>query len=320
MSESSMLTQLSTELSGIYGEHKGKIFGVRGDRVPQRSGIARSDREIITIARHAEGGERVSLRTAGGAVEATVIGWDGRSEIALLETDEPHGVPAFERSDAMPTVGGLALSFGMPSEDSVEVRLDVIRGVEQREDAAAIHTDGVAVPGFAGGALLTPEGSLTGLLARDPAGFSGYAIPIARVFEIVDALAAGGGQGPGYLGIQGHSVALTGTLQNSLQRNQAWGLLLVSVDETSPAADSGMMVGDILVALNGVETATHEELFHVLSSGIAETSVEAELLRGGVATRIAVTPAGGEQRPPMHNRHGRSKGMQRRWRGMGTMG
>jgi serine protease DegQ len=333
MSDTLHLAQLSGELSDAYREHKDKVCGVGGDRVPQRSGIARSETQILTSARYAEGGEHVYLRSSGGdTMTATVVGWDGATEIALLETPEPHGLPVFEPADTLPAVGSLALSLGMPGPAAPEMRLDMIRGVEEGDDATAIHTDGTAVPGFAGGALVTPAGRLAGVLARDPAGFSGYAVPASRAFAIAETLAAGGGQGPAYLGIQGHTVALTGTLQNSLQRDQAWGLLLVSVDETSPAADAGMMVGDILVALNGVETATHEELFHVLSSGISEHSVEAEVLRGGIATRIAVTPAGREGRPRDRRSGGghggghgwararRGEGMQRRWRGMGTMG
>jgi S1-C subfamily serine protease len=347
MAHESFLTQMSKAVTGLYESHAEKILGVGGGPVPQRSGIAVSETRILSVARYAETGEEVSVRPAGGApVTATVLGWDPASELAVVETEQPHGVALFEHAGRVPGAGEFVVSLAMPGEDAVEARFEMVRGVTGRPGVTAapstgeesgsepteesfIRTDGVAIPGFAGGAMIDGDGKLLAVLTRDPGGFSGFGVPIQRALSIAERIGEGGSHGMGYLGIQSHTVALTAAHQKSLGRDQAWGLLLVSVDENSPAAES-VMVGDILVSLNGVETATHEELFHTLSSGIVGTTVEAEVLRGGVLTSVQLVPGERESHPRGHRRHhghhrgddtGRRRGgAHRRWRGMGTMG
>jgi S1-C subfamily serine protease len=324
MADTSILTQISAAVAALHAEHHPKVLGVGGRRAPQRSGIAVSERRVLTIARDADPGDEVPVRTAAGTVlEASVLGWDSATELALLETAEDHGVAVWERAGEKPAIGTAVVSLGMPSEAGVEARFDIVRSVHSDGSREHIRTDGVAVPGFAGGALIDPDGRLIAILARDPHGFSGFGIGAEYAFELVKELESGRGQGPAYLGIQGHPVELSQDHRGALGRDQEMGLLLMSVEDGSPAAEAGLAVGDIVVSLNGAQTPTHEELFHQLSGGIVAETVAVEVLRGGALTTLDVVPV---ERPRHSAPHGRRGGMKsrggahRRWRGMGTMG
>jgi len=85
----------------------------------------------------------------------------------------------------------------------------------------------------------------------------------------------------GYLGIRSQPVEIPPALQQALQRVQERGLLLVSVEEGTPAAEAGLMVGDILAAINAQPLNDPEDLVSALSADVVGKVVTLELLRGG---------------------------------------
>ena len=328
MADTQILTQISAAVAALHAEHHPKVFGVGGERVPQRSGIAVSERRVLSVARQAEAGEKVPLRTADGTVlTATVLGWDPATELALLETEQNHGVAVWERAGETPAVGTAVVSLGMPSEAGVEARFDIVRSASDDGRYHHVRTDGVALPGFAGGGMIDPDGRLIAVLTRDPHGFSGFGIGANYAFELVKDLEGGASRGPAYLGIQGHPVDLSPQHRDTLGREQTMGLLLMSIEEGSPSSKAGLTVGDIVVAMNGTQIPTHEELFHQLASGLVGKTVAVEVLRGGKVTTLNVVPVERPHHAGHHAGHrgghhgGQARGgAHRRWRGMGTMG
>jgi S1-C subfamily serine protease len=93
----------------------------------------------------------------------------------------------------------------------------------------------------------------------------------------------------GYLGVRSQHTPLDENQQAALSREQDAGLLIVWIEEGSPAAQAGVIVGDILVGLNGEIVDDHESLQDNLSGALVEQKIEAEVLRGGVRATLAVT-------------------------------
>jgi S1-C subfamily serine protease len=144
-----------------------------------------------------------------------------------------------------------------------------------------IRTDGISYPGFSGGPLVAADGTVLGLNTSGLATGAALTIPADIAWRIADTLVKHGRVTHGYLGIRSQAVEIPGATQTLLKREQATGLLIVSVEKDSPAAKAGLMVGDILVAIAGVPVLHHDELFARLSGDVAGKSQPVEILRGG---------------------------------------
>jgi len=114
----------------------------------------------------------------------------------------------------------------------------------------------------------------------------------AEAAEIARRIAAKlktGGPRRGYLGIRSQAVELTDEMQKSAGRRQDSALLLVGVEAGSPAAQAGLLVGDLLLGLEGQSVAGQQDLLERLHSTEAGQRLELELLRGGKPLTVAVT-------------------------------
>jgi len=92
----------------------------------------------------------------------------------------------------------------------------------------------------------------------------------------------------GYLGIRSQAVDIPGASQEALNREQATGLLIMSVERNSPASQGGLMVGDILVAVDGKPILYHDELFARLNGDVVGRATPLEILRGGRPETVSI--------------------------------
>ena len=144
---------------------------------------------------------------------------------------------------------------------------------------SVIHSDVVMYPGFSGGPLLAADGKVYGMNTSGfPGGFS-TAIPLASIHESVTALLSTGKIQTGYLGVGVQTAQLPDSVADSL--DQEAGLLIVSIEASSPATKAGLLVGDILTAL-GDEPIEHvDELQMMLSRLEVGAEAKVQFTRGG---------------------------------------
>ena len=152
-------------------------------------------------------------------------------------------------------------------------------GWERLLAGSIIQTDVTMYPGFSGGPLLAADGRVHGLNTSGFGGGVSVALPIAAIRKSVSALLADGKIQSGYIGIGVQSALLPDAIAESL--GQEAGLLIVSVEPDSPAADAGMLVGDILTALQGEPLEDVDELQMLLTRLEAGSEVSSSYVRGG---------------------------------------
>jgi S1-C subfamily serine protease len=114
-------------------------------------------------------------------------------------------------------------------------------------------------------------------------------IPVTLAWQVASALAQHGHVRRGYLGIRSQPVPIPAAQRQALGREQESGLLLVGVEEGSPAAQGGLLIGDILVGLAGQPVGDPDELLGRLVGPMVGQPTQVQVLRGGQPATITVT-------------------------------
>lgn len=292
---SNLLVDLSNALAEA-AEKAGKAtVTVHARRRIPATGILYSKDLVLTADHVVEREENISVSLADGTnIPVKLAGRDPGTDLALLRLEKPASLAA-EPSKTPARIGQFALLLGRVGEEGLQASLGVISAVGGQVRTprgglleAYIRTDAISYPGFSGGPAVAADGSVLGL---NTSGFGGTAItiPAGIAWRVAETLAKHGRIKRGYLGIRSQVVEISSAQQGSLQRAQPTGLLILGIEEDSPAGKDGLLVGDILVALNETPAGDHEALFAALGGDVAGKPARLQVLRGGVPTLLEVT-------------------------------
>ena len=209
------------------------------------------------------------LFSDGSQLAATVVGSDTQTDLAVIKvTPENDLVPAeFGDSDSL-QVGETAYAIGSPGGVQLaNTMTDGIISAINRDITvndrvmSLIQTNVTINPGNSGGALINQYGQVIGITSAK-LGISyyeglGFAIPINSAKEIVDELIVNGYiAGRPSIGITGGVI----TEQMAQFRNLPMGVQIASIDSRAKAASEGLMVGDVITAVNGTKITTMDEI------------------------------------------------------------
>src|SRR5207302_8712486 len=131
------------------------------------------------------------------------------------------------------------------------------------------------------------QGAVLGITTTGLVNSAAFAIPAEIAWNIAETLARQGYIKRGYLGISSQLVEIPVAQRGG--RTQDHGLLIVQVDEGSPAQKAGILLGDIIVSLAGQVLHDAEELRAALTGDRVGTTVPVEVIRGGALQTLQVT-------------------------------
>lgn len=285
--------------------------GVDGRGGYPSSGVICGPGLVLSADHSVEREKDIEILLADGTKQgAKVAGRDPLSDLVLLELKNKTDSQV-ESSEEKAEVGQLVLALGRPTEEGIQASLgivSIVNGVYRTRSGLALEgvmrSDAVRFPGFAGGSLVDVEGRLVGVNTFGSSLGTSITLPVEMAWQVAEKLRTEGSVKSGYLGIRSQQVALPDT--SPLGREQSTGLLIMGIEPESPADAAGLMVGDILVGIDGQATADHEDLLEKLMSGMAGKNISVELLRAGKRVEISLT-VGTLDRPI----HGRSHGWHR---------
>ncbi len=218
----------------------------------------------------------------GRNVPASLVGRDLGTDLAILKVD---GVSAPKLADAASLqVGNLVLALGRRVENGLTVGMGALNALAgPYKTWRGGHVDRFLRPdiniytGFSGGALVDVEGRVIGVNTSALTRGVGVTIPAATVNRVVEEMLSTGQVRHGYLGIGMHPVQVPG---------RGVGLIVMSVDEDGPAAKVGVVLGDVLLSIDGKPVSDTESVRTQAGKAVA-----IELLRGGQPVVVAVVPA-----------------------------
>jgi S1-C subfamily serine protease len=106
-------------------------------------------------------------------------------------------------------------------------------------------------------------------------------IPAATVNRVVNQLLEKGSIARGYLGVALMPVRVSDALTSKLELTNQSGLLVINVEPEGPADKAGLLLGDVVVAFDGVTVGEMEDVQSALGAGSVGRAVKTKLIRGG---------------------------------------
>ena len=287
------LLSLSNDLAGAVERAAPSIVAVHARRRLPSTGIHWRPGIVVTADHTVRAEDGITVETADGhARPAALVGRDPGSDLAVLRAVDLDSAPAALGDDAALRVGHMVLALGYGPRASWGVisalgpRWRTWRGGEIDR---LVRLDLVLYPGFSGGPLVDAAGRVVGLNTSGLTRESRLALPVTTVGRVVDELTRKGHVSRGYLGIGMQPVRLPEPLRAGLGLPGDGGLIVVMVEPDGPAARAGLMLGDVLVALDGVPTGDLEDVQARLGGDRIGTAVTALVVRAGVRVELRVT-------------------------------
>ena len=283
---------------------------------------------IVTNAHVVDGAAKIMVTLHDGTrLPAELIGSDPQSDVALLHVTLPHGqyAPAQLGDSDKLEIGQKVLAIGHPFGLGYAFSTGIVSGfgkvLEPKQEVFQERVIQTTTPmnlGNSGGPLVDSEDRVVGINSAVLMGAQniGFAIPINTVKSIVSELRTDGRVIRPWLGIKGKFV--TDEVRNLIALPLVSGLLILDVEDGSPAETIGLRAGDldvtiegepwilggdILVEVNGQDVKSSEQYAKVLGQLKAKQSIEITLSRDGVRHTMSVmlgerpTPHGPTQHP-----------------------
>ncbi len=284
MTESTSLVAFSGEIAQCVERAAAGVVAVHGGGRRSTSGIHWRGGVIVTAEEALERDEDLKVTLPGGrVVEATLVGRDPTTDVAVLRCEAEGLSPVSTGDAASLRAGHIVLAVGnyqgAPLANLGIVALAGGPWHSQRGGSIdnLLRLDLALSPVAEGGALVDAQGRVVGMAVLGPRGRA-LAIPASTIDRAVDQLLAKGHVYRGYLGAG---------LQ-PLRHGGGRGILVVSLDPAGPAARAGLLVGDIVTAWNAKPIERVRELMRELGSDSVGQSVDLALLRGGAPAALKV--------------------------------
>jgi serine protease Do len=259
--------------------------------------IISQDGYILTNAHVVDGFDEVTVKLADAKREykAKVVGFDKRTDVALIKVDATGLPVATLGSSANLQPGEWVAAIGSPFGFANTITAGIVsakgRSLPDEVYVPYIQTDVAVNPGNSGGPLLNLKGEVVGINSMIYSGTGGYmgvsfAIPIEVALEVSRQLQGQGKVVRGRIGIA--MQPLTKELAQSFKLGAESGAVVVAVDPGGPAARAGVRPGDVVLDWNGRKIDDPNELPRLVAATRPGSSAKMEIWRGGKVETVEV--------------------------------
>ena len=287
------LIAFSEQSADIVANIGKSIVAVNGQRFPC-SGIYWREGLIVTSAESLKRTEGITITFADEeTVPITLLGKDASTDIAVFKTEADLPI-APSNSECELRVGHLAIAVGRESNRGLSVAHGVVStvGGAWRSSLGGhidrfIRLDLNLYPG-GGSALVNAAGQVVGFNTTGPRR-SILTIPAVTIDRVVALLNETGHINRGYLGVGMQPVALPESLIDELANKSDRGLMIVNVETQSPAQSAGIILGDILIAIEDTPIKRLKDIQAYLEPQNVGKTIEIGLIRGGELKNVTLT-------------------------------
>jgi putative serine protease PepD len=267
--------------------------------------VLSSDGYICTNYHVVEGGAKFTATIDNKTYDATLVGSDSSSDIAVLKVDATDLTPIEIGDSDNISIGEWVMSIGSPFGLDQSVGTGIVSAVSRSQILSQsssnsttmiypnlIQTDAAINPGNSGGALVNSKGQLIGintLITSYSGNYSGvgFAIPSNYAINLAQQIIAGKTPTHAYLGVNLSTVTSENAQRYGLKTTS--GAYVTNVVDGSPAASAGLQVGDIVTSFGGKSVTSASDLMLDVRTKNVGDKVSLTYNRDGQEKTVEVT-------------------------------
>ena len=289
---SNLLLELSSQISELAQAASRRVVAVRARRGYTSSGVYWREGLVLSAAHAIRREQEIGLTLPDGrTATAELVGTEPGTDIAVLRlADQGHGLPELPMQPARVDlkVGQLAFVVGRSPDSGPNLSLGVIGALSGswrtwgggRLDNY-IRIDAHFYPMSSGGAVVDAQGEIVGVATSALSRIAGLAVPVSSLESIVKRVLERGHLSVGYLGIGLQPVSIPESLRTKASATNQVGIVVLSVQAGGPAEQAGILIGDIILALDDRALEDVSDMQEALAAEKIGKPVRAKIIRGG---------------------------------------
>ncbi len=283
------VVKIEVERRGRHGGSAGSGFVFTTD------GFALTNSHVVHGAR-----ALTAVLADGRRAPATLVGDDPDTDLAVVRLSASDLPPATLGESGKVRVGQVAIAIGNPLGFHTTVTTGVVSALGRSLRAQSgrliddvIQTDASLNPGNSGGPLVNSRGEVIGVNTAMILPAQGICFAIASDLAkfVATSLIRDGHIVRGWIGVAGQNARLRRHLVRRHGLSHESGVLVLSVERSSPAERTGLREGDILVALSGQAVEGVDDLHRLLSGRAIGVESPVVVLRNSEQVSMAITPS-----------------------------
>lgn len=260
---------------------------------------------VLTNSHVVHNASRIRLSLPDGRqFPAHLIGEDPATDLAVVRIDAPNLTAAQLGDSQKLRVGQLAIAIGNPYGFQYTVTAGVVsalgrslRSYSGRMIDDVIQTDASLNPGNSGGPLVSSDGEVIGVNTATIMGAQGlcFAIGINTAKFVASRLLQQGRIRRAYIGVEAQTTPLHRRIVRFYDLPEETGVVVVGVQNGSPAQRAGLQEGDVIVALGGEPIAGVDDLHRLLTDAKVEVRSSITVLRRTERLELSIVPQEGKE-------------------------
>src|ERR1700737_4072364 len=292
--QADLFAQFSNALAARAEAGKNAVVAVRLAHERHITGMVWRSEIVVVSEQSLPRKDDFELVVAGGSVlTARVAGRDPGTNIAILRLAESIASPSIAAGEAH--TGAVALAIGADGTGGASARLGLVNlaGAEWHSSRGGLIDRRIVLDlrlarREEGGPVFDAAGACLGMSTFGPRG-QVIVIPIATIERIVPLLLKDGRIARGWLGVA--LKAVPGPEPQRETDDQASGLMVMSVVESGPAAQAGILAGGLILSVDGTSTRRFRKIARYFGPDSIGRKADLRLIRSGTVITVQTTIA-----------------------------
>jgi S1-C subfamily serine protease len=287
--ERSTIAQLSDQLADAVERTARAVVSVHARPRMPSTGVHWRDGIVVTTDATVKREQDITVTLPDGRrVPAQLAGRDPGTDLAVLRIESGALPVAVLGDPSTLKPGHLVLALGRTGDGGPRAAFGAMSATGGKwrcwkggELDLWLQADVTLYPGFGGGPLVSPDARVLGINSGGLSRPLTTTIPVSTVNRVLEHLLARGYVARGWLGAAMQPVRFSDAARGRIGIEQAAGLVILSVEPDAPAALAGLMLGDVIVTIDGKALEHPDQVLEILAGDVVGKTLALKYVRGG---------------------------------------